>query len=38
VLVAPEGLIPGIVTLARRLFRRTTSRAEPAAALKREAI
>jgi urea transport system permease protein len=40
VLVAPEGLIPGIVNLARRLFRRSpgSSRAETAATLKREAV
>lgn len=39
VLVAPDGLIPGIVSLARRVFKRgPSSRAEPAATLKREAV
>jgi urea transport system permease protein len=40
VLAAPDGLIPGIVTLTRRVFRRAqpASRAEPATTLKREAV
>jgi branched-chain amino acid transport system permease protein len=38
VLVAPEGLIPGIVSIVRRLFRRPSSRAEPVTTLKRGAV
>jgi branched-chain amino acid transport system permease protein len=38
VLVAPEGLIPGLITLFRRLVRRRPARAEPEPSLNRRAV